>query len=260
MTAARVPRQVRAYRSINERKFGRRRTRDARRRRGDTSDHRFVCRQCARVLRDPGLRLFRRDHFQGVLSRRQRSRLAFGHAGYVRYFVSRAPGRRDLSRRLRGPQRTQESADALYSSDDDWHRLDDGDAKLWFGRIVGADTRHCRAAPARILGGRRVRELDRLSGRTSAGPRRIFCKLAVVEPRFCRAGGDRFGRFADNQHVRRHAAGVGLADPVRRGPLDWSGRLLHPQPARTKRQSLSKRERREGRSAIYSSASGIGFS
>ena len=148
MTAARVPRQVRAYRSINERKFGRRRTRDARRRRGDTSDHRFVCRQCARVLRDPGLRLFRRDHFQGVLSRRQRSRLAFGHAGYVRYFVSRAPGRRDLSRRLRGPQRTQESADALYSSDDDWHRLDDGDAKLWFGRIVGADTRHCRAAPA----------------------------------------------------------------------------------------------------------------
>src|SRR6516165_4197943 len=64
MTAARMPRQdtCARQRSINERKSGRRRTRDARRRRGDTSDHRFVRRQCARILRDPGLRLFRRDH------------------------------------------------------------------------------------------------------------------------------------------------------------------------------------------------------
>src|SRR6516165_3510798 len=108
MTAARVPRQdtCARQRSINERKSGRRRARDARRRRGDTSDHRFVRRQCARVLRDPGLRLFRRDHFQGVLSRRQRSGLDPGHARHLRYFVSGAPGRRDFYRRLWGSQRT----------------------------------------------------------------------------------------------------------------------------------------------------------
>src|ERR1700746_3646785 len=62
-----------------------------------------------------------------------------------------------------GPQRTQAGSDALYSSDDDRHRLDDGDAALRFGRLVGADSRYCRAAAARIFRGRRVRELDRPS-------------------------------------------------------------------------------------------------
>src|ERR1700746_4081936 len=70
--------------------------------------------------------------------------------------------------RLWGAQRTQAGPDALYSSDDDRHRLDDGDAELRFGRIVGADSRYCRAAAARVFCGRRVCELDRLSGRTSA--------------------------------------------------------------------------------------------
>src|SRR6516162_7772212 len=60
----------------------------------------------------------------------------------------------------------------------------------------------------------------------------FFCELAVVEPGLCRAGGDRFGGFADDQHVRRHVASVGLANPVRRGSLDRSGWLLHPPSAR----------------------------
>ena len=68
-------------------------------------------------------------------------------------------------------QRTQTGADALYSSDDDRHQLDDGDAELCFGRPVGADPRHCRAASARVFRGRRVRKLDRLFARTSARPR-----------------------------------------------------------------------------------------
>jgi MHS family proline/betaine transporter-like MFS transporter len=86
----------------------------------------------------------------------------------------------------------------------------------------------------------------------------FFASWQWSEPRFCRAGSNRFGRFADDQHVRRHAAGVGLADPVRRGSLDRSGRPS--ATGSTKRRSLSKRERREGRSAICSLASGIGFS
>src|SRR5215468_3812598 len=114
----------------------------------------------------------------------------------------------------------------------DRHRFDDGDAELCFGRPVGADPRHCRAASARVFRGRRVRKLDRLFGRTSARPRWVFCELAVVEPRLGRAGGDWFGRFADDHHVGRHLAGVGLADPVRRGSPDRSGWLLHPQSAR----------------------------
>src|SRR6202040_133886 len=137
MTAARVPRQD--QRSIYGRKSGRRRTRDARRRRGDTSDRRFVGRQRARVLRDPGLRLFRRDHFQGVLSRGQRSTLDPRHARHIRYFVFGAAGRRNFSRRVWRSQRAQAGADALHSSDDDRHRLDDGDAELWFGWPARAD-------------------------------------------------------------------------------------------------------------------------
>src|SRR5215469_5091128 len=60
----------------------------------------------------------------------------------------------------------------------------------------------------------------------------FFCELAMVEPRLCRARGDGFGRFADDHHVRRHVAGVGLANPVRRRSPDRSGWLLHPQSAR----------------------------
>jgi hypothetical protein len=69
-------------------------------------------------------------------------------------------------------------------------------------------------------------------GRTSARPGRIFRELAMVEPRLCCAGGDRFGRFAHDQHVRRYVVGMGLADSLRRGSLNRSGWLLHPQPAR----------------------------
>src|SRR5262249_57194247 len=52
-----------------------------------------------------------------------------------------------------------------------------------------------------------------------ARPRRIFRELAVVEPRLCRTGGDRFGRFADDQHVRRHVAGMGWRIPFAVGLL-----------------------------------------
>jgi hypothetical protein len=59
----------------------------------------------------------------------------------------RAPSARFFSVPM-GSQRAQTSADTVDPSDDRWHRLDDGDAKLWFCRSIGADPRHRRAVVA----------------------------------------------------------------------------------------------------------------
>ena len=96
--------------------------------------------------------------------------------------------------------------------------------------LTGAGPGDRRAAAAGLFGRRRVRQLDRVSGRASSRPRRLFRQLAMVEPGIGRAHRHGLRRLADDHHVGCRSAVLGLAHSVRLRAADRAGRLLHPQP------------------------------
>src|SRR5262245_61810212 len=124
-----------------------------------------------------------------------------GTGGATRLIVASSVGNalEFFSWRLWRPQRSQARADTLNSVDDDRHRVDDGDAELWFGR------------PAR------------------AG---FFASWQWSSQGLAALVATGFGVLLTTSMSAETLQSWGWRIPFAFGPPDRPGRLLHPQPAR----------------------------
>ena len=132
------------------------------------------------------------------------------------------------------------------------------DAELCDHRHSRADRGHSRAAGAGLFRRRRVRQLDRVSGRAYAAPARLRRKLAIRQPGAERIAGVGIWRLAHLDHDACRSGILGLADsvPVRRA--DRADRHLYPQQyRRCDRASRCQKRIRRDESVRRTEASGV---
>ena len=212
-------------------------------------------RQRAGVVRHLLLRLFRRLCLEGVFSEQRSDHFAAADLRHVRIGVPDSPDRRPRARRLCRPPRPQGVADDFHRHDDDRHAGDRLHADLRDHRHPGADRGSDRAPVAGIFGRRRIRQLDRVSGRACAGPPRLHRKLAICQPGAGRDVVVGVRRRADLVDDARRDGRLGLADSVFLRRAGRTGRHLHPQPSggRDRRRPPRSRIPRSARSSCIRS-------